>query len=400
MTALRTEVRPIARIIVGPRFRRDYRNIDVLAKSIAELGLLQPITITSDLKLITGGRRIKACQQLGWIEIPVHVVDLNEIVRGEFAENTCREDFLPSELAAIGEAVEELERERAKARQGTRTDLVENCHDVDSFGKTRDRVAERLATSGKTYEKIKYVVNAARKDPGRFGKFVDEMDRTGKVNRAYSQVKGQLDNDERAERPVIIPPGRFPTVVCDPPWPLEKLIYEINDDESDLDYPRWAEDEVEERLRDLGAFINDKAAEAAILFLWARICYQRAAEDAVERWGWSRLPSGIWHKSGDPKPMGQPIYNYEPVIIARRGGARWVDEKDFQLCFYGRRREHSRKPVEFYDRVRRVSPEPRLNMFSREEIEGFQRHGNEIEKFDEANREIEDILSVFDEAPE
>jgi N6-adenosine-specific RNA methylase IME4 len=43
-----------------------------------------------------------------------------------------------------------------------------------------------------------------------------------------------------------------------------------------------------------------------------------------------------------------------------------------------RSREHSRKPDEFYDLIRRVSPGPRLDMFSREKRDGFEQHGNEI----------------------
>ena len=45
------------------------------------------------------------------------MVDLAEIVRGEYAENTVRKDFLPTEAVAIGEAVEPLEREASRERQ-------------------------------------------------------------------------------------------------------------------------------------------------------------------------------------------------------------------------------------------------------------------------------------------
>jgi N6-adenosine-specific RNA methylase IME4 len=83
------------------------------------------------------------------------------------------------------------------------------------------------------------------------------------------------------------------------------------------------------------------------------------------------------------QPVGLPKWNYEVVVIARRGGAEFLTTQDFPLCFNGTSREHSRKPVEFYDRVRRVSPAPRLDMFSRAPIEGFERHGNEIDRFPE-----------------
>src|SRR5260370_21456348 len=93
-----TPTRPIAAIKIGNRHRRNVGNVGPLAASIADVGLLHPVVITPDSTLIAGARRIAACRQLGWSEIPVTIVNLNEIVRGEFAENTHRKDFLPSEI--------------------------------------------------------------------------------------------------------------------------------------------------------------------------------------------------------------------------------------------------------------------------------------------------------------
>ena len=48
------------------------------------------------------------------------------------------------------------------------------------------------------------------------------------------------------------------------------------------------------------------------------------------------------------------------------------------------RREHSRKPEEFYETVRRVTAGPRLDVFSREKHNGFTQYGNETDKFEAA----------------
>ena len=303
-------------------------------------------------------------------------------MRGEFAENVHRKSFLPSELDAIGQEISKLEAERARARQGTRRDLGENCHDVE-FGKTRDKVATQLGTSGRNLDKIRYVMRAAEEDPERFGKYAKEMDETENVDRAYKQVQGQLNLDAKKNRPIVCPEGKFATIVCDPPWPIDKIRMEVNSDESEMDYETWTEEELPARLADLGRFIDSKAVDECVLWFWSTIRFQRIAEDAVEAWGWKRLPSGIWHKTTGMQPVGLPKWNYECVVIARRGGAELVTTEDFPLCFDGTSREHSRKPAEFYDRVRRVSPAPRLDMFSRAPIEGFERHGNEIDRFPE-----------------
>ena len=93
--------RAISSIKVGERHRREQGDIDGLASSIKSIGLLHPIVIKPNGKLIAGHRRLAACRQLGWWDIPVTVIDIDAIVHGEFAENTFRKDFTLSEAVAI-----------------------------------------------------------------------------------------------------------------------------------------------------------------------------------------------------------------------------------------------------------------------------------------------------------
>ena len=132
---MRTSSMPIANIKIGTRHRRDLGDIAGFAARIANLGaLLHPIVVTPDGTLIAGERRLEACKRLGWTEIPVHVVSLDEIVRGEWAENADRKDFLPSEIEAIRRAMEPIEKAAAEQRMkagtardaGEGTDLVCN----------------------------------------------------------------------------------------------------------------------------------------------------------------------------------------------------------------------------------------------------------------------------------
>jgi hypothetical protein len=60
--------------------------------------------------------------RLGWTHISISVVDIDAIVRGEFAENAHRKDFTLSETVAIKRALEPIERAAAKQRQGMRGD--------------------------------------------------------------------------------------------------------------------------------------------------------------------------------------------------------------------------------------------------------------------------------------
>ncbi len=106
----------ISAVVIGIRHRRELGDIAVLAKSIQEVGLLHPIVVDSEKRLIAGRRRLEAAKMLGWKEIPARTVDLAEIVRGEFAENAIRKDFLPSEIEAIRRALQPAEKSAAKER--------------------------------------------------------------------------------------------------------------------------------------------------------------------------------------------------------------------------------------------------------------------------------------------
>src|ERR1700681_5063024 len=115
----------IEQIQIGFRYRQDPGDLKTLAQSSEEVGLLHPIVVTPEGRLIAGQRRLAACRLLGWTDVPVTVVDLYQAARGEAHENFVRKDLLPSEIVALKRAIEPLQRRDARARQGHKPDL---CH--------------------------------------------------------------------------------------------------------------------------------------------------------------------------------------------------------------------------------------------------------------------------------
>ena len=143
---------------VENRYRKDFGDIEGLAASIKELGLLQPIGIDANYRLVFGERRLRACQSLGMEKIPARTVHLDSILKGELAENEFRKDFTPSERVAIGEAIErELEGRVGRPAAETK----ENFPELPQ-GQTRDLAAKAAGFgNGKTYEQAKKVTNEA-----------------------------------------------------------------------------------------------------------------------------------------------------------------------------------------------------------------------------------------------
>jgi len=164
----------IAQIMVGQRHRKDMGDLHALGDSINQLGLLQPIGVTSKMQLVWGERRLKACELLGWREIDA-VVDpsLDDILRAmkaEEDENVCRKPFNHTEAVAIADHIESVERQRAeerkrdgqrkggKVRQGQLGEDSAPSTPTPEPGKTREKVAAAVGMSHDTLTKARKVV--------------------------------------------------------------------------------------------------------------------------------------------------------------------------------------------------------------------------------------------------
>jgi ParB family chromosome partitioning protein len=197
---------PINPIQVGNRYRKDLGDLAPLMESLRDLGMLQPIVVTRDLKLVAGLRPLEAAKRLGLDMVPVRVVeDLKSVLdqlKAERNENTCRKAFAPSEAVALGMELEKLERTQARRRQGVAGPKEGKGRKPSASGKlpellgargqTRDKVAKVLGMSGKNYEKAKVVVKADEANHERFGPVVEVMDATGKLDPVFKEVKRQL----------------------------------------------------------------------------------------------------------------------------------------------------------------------------------------------------------------
>lgn len=115
----------IADIIIGDR-KRELGDIQPLAKSISEIGLLNPIAILKDGTLVAGLHRLEACKLLKWTQIDVIVVDLNQL-DAELAE--IDENLIRNELHWF-------DRDKQLAR---RKEIYEIKHPETKHGNTTER---------------------------------------------------------------------------------------------------------------------------------------------------------------------------------------------------------------------------------------------------------------------
>ncbi|OGU67590.1 MAG: DNA-binding protein [Ignavibacteria bacterium RBG_16_36_9] len=117
----------ISRNPYQPRFNIDPVSLEELKKSILTNGLIQPITVrrTPDHKyqLISGERRLQACKDIGFKEIPAYIIDVDS-----------------EELMLALALIENIQREKLNAIEiGTAYKrLMDECH------LTQEQIAERV----------------------------------------------------------------------------------------------------------------------------------------------------------------------------------------------------------------------------------------------------------------
>ena len=330
-------------------------DIEELAASIAELGLLQPIVVRPDGKLIAGERRLRAAKLLGWTSIPVNVVDLDAVVRGEFAENAVRKDFTLSEAVAIKRALEPVERAKAKERQLAGRPVGKF---PEGKGRALDNVAKVVGKDRTTIAKAEAIVDAAEAEPERFGRLKEQMDRTGRVNGVYRRLKiAKQAESIRAEQPQLPGRGPYRVIICDPPWP-----YEIRSEDPSTrgvrPYPTMSIVQI------CSTNVAALAHKVCILWLWTTNLFMRHAFAVLDAWGFEDRTILTWakHKMGTGDWLrGQT----EHCLLAVRGKPV-VDLKNQTTLLHGKVRGHSEKPVEFYDLVESLCPAPRYAyLFSR-----------------------------------
>jgi N6-adenosine-specific RNA methylase IME4 len=351
-----------------------------MAQSIASVGLLHPIVITPDNTLIAGRRRMEACKSLGWDEIPVTVLDISAIVRGEFDENTLHKDFTPSEQVAIADAIEAYEREAAKKRQQEHGKTAPGRHKITGAnlapviptGKVRDHVAKAAGTGRTTLQRARAVVEAAKAEPQKFQPLQEEMDRTGRVNGVYKKFVRQKQAEEIAKEPPPLPVGPFRVIVIDPPWTYENRAEDTSHRAANP-YPSMTREEI------MALPVADRATSNAVAWLWTTNAHLREAFTIVEEWGFEYKTLLTWVK--DRMGTGDWLRGQtEHCLVAVRGKPAW-NLSNQTTVIHGVLREHSRKPEEFYQLVDALCPGSKLEMFGRQQRPGWTVHGSEAERF-------------------
>ena len=319
-------------ILTNKRIRKNLGDLDSLADSIADVGLLHPIVIKPNMELVAGYRRLMAIREkLGYAEIEVTIVEnINDALmelKAERDENVCRLDFTPSEAVEMGRAIEPLEREAAKDRMLTGKPS-ENFTQGQN-GKALDHVAQAVGMSRPTYTKAKEVIEAAEANPALLP-MVEEMDKTGKVTPTHRKLKKQMEQES-----VLV-------LDSSPDWTITDKQEIIPCDLLLTDPPYNILDEAWDSIEDFETFTrewlgrwNNCGARFFISFWSQEYLFdgRKWFDESLSNYNFQQLL--IWHYPNNKSPQSRQKFKqtYEPIFFYRLKGC--TDEVRIDSSIWG-----------------------------------------------------------------
>lgn len=185
-----------------PRKQFDEEGISELAASIAQHGLLQPLTVRpladGTYQLVAGERRWRASRLAGLDEVPVIVREMNDREAAEIAliENLQREDLNPMEeavgLSTLMETYGLTQEETAKAVSKSRPAVTNALRLLHLPGAVRDLVGSGQLSAGHARAILSFADEeqqvAAAKAAVENGWSVREVERQAKKARTAREV--------------------------------------------------------------------------------------------------------------------------------------------------------------------------------------------------------------------
>jgi N6-adenosine-specific RNA methylase IME4 len=177
---------------------------------------------------------------------------------------------------------------------------------------------------------------------------------------------------------------KFGTVLADPPWRFQNRTGKVAPEHGRLS--RYGTMSLEE-IRALP--VADISLEPAHLYLWVPNALLPEGLAVLESWGFQYKSNIVWHKirkDGGPDGRGVGFYfrnTTELVLFGTRGkNARTLAPGRRQVnILKTQKREHSRKPDEFYEIVESCSRGPFMEMFARGTRRGWTSWGNQAEEY-------------------
>lgn len=347
----------LADILVGERFRKDLGDIEELAESIRQKGVLQPITLDKHMNLLAGGRRYAAANLAGLEKIPAllrDVADELDMREVELMENVHRKDFSWQERIALTDRIDKLYKEKntdwsarktgellgkslgniSRSLQMSRAmEIIPELREQKTFDdafkmlkkfeenaavaelakRHQDKIASATITKvevdEKTGEEIVVHYTAANADPHTLHML--RADQDYRIGSVFDYIIDEA-------KPVDI-------IECDPPYGIDLTVVKGSKDSVNSTVHGYEEvpaDKYQAFLKQLSKHLFDMAGPDCWLVFWFGPTWHCEVREALKDAGWKvdDIPA-IWQKLHG-QTLSPEIYLarcYEPFFLCRKG---------------------------------------------------------------------------------
>lgn len=347
---------------------------DRLVEDIRTNGLRESIWLHPDGSIIDGRNRYRACIKAK-IEPKTRTWNgKGSLVEFVISMNLHRRHLTSSQRACVATDVLPMLEEEARLRQiaqlkqGDKTPVVAKIPPREK-GKSRDKAATATSVSPR------YVSDAKKlkeEQPEIYAEVRAGKKTIPEAKAAVKQAKKAAVVEQIAKEPEPPPTGPFRVIVIDPPWKYgsraEDTTHRARNPYPDMEI---------EAIKALP--VSALAHEDCVLWLWTTNAFLREAFECLDAWGFENKTVLTWVK--DRMGLGNWLRGQtEHCLMAVKGNPTvTLTNQTTALC--APMREHSRKPDEFYTLVESLCPGSKLEMFARQEREGWACWGAEKQLF-------------------
>jgi len=241
---------------------------------------------------------------------------------------------------------------------------------------TREILAKEIGVGQGTIGRVEVILKEAPeevKEKLRCG--VDDLT----INKVYNEIKIKKRKEEieniknEIKNNNFRPPNeKFDVIVIDPPWPYN------NEDNYDPEYFRGTIPYPSMSIEEIKS-LEIPASDDCVLWLWTTHRFLRESFNILDYWGFRDVSILTWVKN--KIGVGRWLRSQTEYCIMSVKGKPKVNLTSQSTVLYGKSREHSRKPDEFYTMVDSLCIGYKLDYFSREKREGWNQFGIEKDKF-------------------
>jgi N6-adenosine-specific RNA methylase IME4/ParB-like chromosome segregation protein Spo0J len=377
MIVIREEFKKLIPALTGEEFKQ-------LEANILSEGIRDPLVLWKGY-LVDGHNRYAIATEHGldYKTVNKDFKDSNEVKLWMIDNQSGRRNLTDGWKYKLQQVKKQILLEKGKETQGTRTDILSTIDKkLEPKHNTRQEIAKALDWSTGKVAMADIVFKKATPE-------LEEKVLSNEVtiNQAYQEIKKEQKKEERLKKIENIKvsieqenkslEGVFDVIAIDPPWEYSEkggfssAQHDEDSNRGGVDYPTMTLEEL--KLLEL------PCKENCVLYLWTTHAFLKDSFDLLTAWGFTYKAVITWDK--EKMGMGRNIRMQCEFCLLAVKGSPILEGASVRDIIREPRREHSRKPIAFYELVETMTTGRRLDFFAREQRKNWEVYGAEVGKF-------------------